>query len=100
MRRGVVGNGHLSEIHQHLSASGGPESDIEYLRVLLGTSEQLKKIAFCLAIDLRMQAILPSQLLALAKTGRPPLSVELMLRIHYLQQWFCQLGPGVGRSTA
>ena len=24
-----------------------------------------------------------------AKTGRPPFAVETMLRIHYLQQWFC-----------
>lgn len=23
-----------------------------------------------------------------AKTGRPPFGIEVMLRIHYLQQWF------------
>ena len=30
-----------------------------------------------------------------AKTGRPPLAVETMLRIHYLQQWFCLPDPAM-----
>ena len=30
-----------------------------------------------------------------AKTGRPPFAVETMLRIHYLQQWFCLSDPAM-----
>ena len=30
-----------------------------------------------------------------AKTGRPPFPVETMLRIHYLQQWFCLSDPAM-----
>jgi IS5 family transposase len=30
-----------------------------------------------------------------AKTGRPPFSVETMLRIHYLQQWFALSDPAM-----
>jgi IS5 family transposase len=30
-----------------------------------------------------------------AKTGRPPFAVEMMLRIHYLQQWFCLSDPAM-----
>ncbi|AOJ12987.1 hypothetical protein WJ02_05020 [Burkholderia vietnamiensis] len=30
-----------------------------------------------------------------AKTGRPPLAVETMLRIHFLQQWFNLSDPGM-----
>ncbi|SDC45714.1 Transposase domain [Variovorax sp. CF079] len=30
-----------------------------------------------------------------AKTGRPPMPVETMLRIHYLQQWFGLSDPAV-----
>jgi transposase, IS5 family len=30
-----------------------------------------------------------------AKTGRPPFALETMLRIHYLQQWFCLSDPAM-----
>ena len=30
-----------------------------------------------------------------ARTGRPPFAVETMLRIHYLQQWFCLSDPAM-----
>jgi len=30
-----------------------------------------------------------------AKTGRPPFAAETMLRIHYLQQWFCLSDPAM-----
>ena len=33
-----------------------------------------------------------------AKTGRPPLAVETMLRIHYLQQWFSLSDPAMEKA--
>ena len=30
-----------------------------------------------------------------AKTGRPPFAGETMLRIHYVQQWFCLSDPAM-----
>jgi IS5 family transposase len=34
-----------------------------------------------------------------AGNGRPPVGVERMLRIYFLQQWFKPVGPGGGRGT-
>ena len=34
-----------------------------------------------------------------AGKGRPPVGVERMLRIYFLQQWFQPVGPGRGRSA-
>jgi len=31
--------------------------------------------------------------------GRPPVGVERMLRIYFLQQWFQSVGPGGGRGA-
>ena len=31
--------------------------------------------------------------------GRPPVGVERMLRIYFLQQWFRSVGPGGGRGA-
>ena len=32
------------------------------------------------------------------RTGRPPFSLETMLRTHFMQQWFHAVGPRHGRS--
>jgi IS5 family transposase len=36
-------------------------------------------------------AVLPSK----AKTGRPPFSLQTMLRVHFMQQWFTLSDPGM-----
>ena len=75
----------MTATHNTVTKQPGPDLNI--------STEKTRKARFLDEMDRVVPWVVLVQIVEphgpRAKTGRPPFAVETMLRIHYLQQWFC-----------